>query len=75
MLSLLQEDTGKFNLISLIWCILSIQYRSQSSELVDYGTSPDMRVQSFEDYYWEQDRMIKYRMNDKGGIKPKGYDS
>ena len=40
------------------------QYSSQSSELVDYGTSPDTRVQSFEDYDWEQDRMIRYRTND-----------
>ena len=44
------------------------QYSSQSSELVDYGTSPDTRVQSFEDYDWEQDRIIKYYMNDKGDI-------
>ena len=44
---------------------------SQSSEQVDYGTPPDTRVQSFEDYDWEQDRMIKYRINDKGGIDPK----
>ena len=29
----------------------------------------------YEDYDWEQDRMIRYRMNDKGGIEPKGYDS
>ena len=51
------------------------QYYSQSPELVDYGTSPDIRVQSFEDYDWEQNRMIRYRTNDKGGIEPKGYDS
>ena len=51
------------------------QYRTQSSELVDYGTSPDMRVQSVEDYDWEQNRMIRYSTNDKGGIEPKGYDS
>ena len=44
------------------------QYSSQSSEQVDYGTPPDTRVQSFEDYDWEQDRMIKYYMNDKGDI-------
>ena len=48
---------------------------SQSSELVDYGTSPDTSIQSFEDYDWEQNRMIRYRMTDKGGIEPKGYDS
>ena len=47
------------------------QYSSQSSKQVDYGTPPDTRVQSFEDYDWEQDRMIKYRINDKGGIGPK----
>ena len=51
------------------------QYSSQSSELVHYGTSSDTRVQSFEDYDWEQDRMIRYRMNDKGVIEPKEYDS
>ena len=51
------------------------QHTSQSSELVDYGTWPDRRVQSFEDYDWEQDRMIRYRMNGKGGIEPQGYDS
>ena len=51
------------------------QYRSQSSELVDYGTSPDIKVQSFEDYDWEQNRMIRYRINDQEGIEPKGYDS
>ena len=52
-----------------------LQYNSQSSEPVDYGTSPDKRVQKFEDYDWEQDRMITYRLNDKGGIEPKRYDS
>ena len=54
---------------------LESQYSSQSSELVDYGTSPDTRVQSFEDYDWEQDRMIRYRMNDQGVIEPNEYDS
>ena len=47
------------------------EHNSQSSELVDYGTSPDTRVQSFEDYDWEQDRMISYHTKDQGGIKPK----
>ena len=51
------------------------QYSSQSSELVDYGTSPEMRIQSFEDYDWEQDRMIRYGLNDHGVIEPKEYDS
>ena len=51
------------------------QYCSQSSELVDYGTSPDTSIQSFEDYDWEQNRMIRYRLTDKGGIEPKRYDS
>ena len=41
---------------------------SQSSELVNYGTQPDARVQSFEDYDWDQDRKVKYRRNDKGGF-------
>ena len=48
---------------------------SQSSEPVDYGTSPDTKITNFEDYDWEQDRMITYRMNDKGNIKLKVYDS
>ena len=43
------------------------QYSSQSFEQVNYGTQSDEMVQSFEDYDWEQDRMIKYRTNDKGG--------
>ena len=44
------------------------QYSSQSFEQVNYyGTQPDEMVQSFEDYDWEQDRMIQYRRNDKGG--------
>ena len=51
------------------------QYSSQSSELVDYGTSPDTRVQRFENYDWEQDRMIRYCLNDHGVIEPKEYDS
>ena len=42
---------------------------------MDYGTSPDTRVQTFEDYDWKKDRMIRYRMNDKGVIEPKEYDS
>ena len=53
---------------------LESQYSSQPSELVVYGTLPDTRIQSFEDYEWEQNRMIRYRPNDKGGIEPKGYD-
>jgi len=47
------------------------EHNSQSSELVDYGTESDTRVQSFEDYDWEQDRMISYHTKDQGGIKPK----
>ena len=50
------------------------QNSSPPSELVDFGTLPDMRTQSFEDYEWEQNRVIRYRPNDKGGIEPKGYD-
>ena len=50
------------------------QYNSQSSELVDYGTPPDTRAQSFEDYDWEQDRFI-YCVNNKGDIKPNEYNS
>ena len=45
------------------------QSSSQSSELVDYGTQPDVEVQSFEDYDWSQDRMVKYRRNDNGGLE------
>ena len=40
------------------------QFGSQSVEEVNYGTQPDERVQTFEDYDWEQDRMIKYRRID-----------
>ena len=43
------------------------QHSSQSFEQADYGTQPDGMVQSFEDYDWEQGRMIQYRRNDKGG--------
>ena len=53
---------------------LESQYSCQSSELVDYGTSPDTNVPHFENYDWEQDRMIRYRQNDKGGIESKEYD-
>ena len=47
---------------------LESQSSSQSSEHVNYGTQPDARVQSFEDYDWDQDRKVKYRRNDKGGF-------
>ena len=67
---LLTEITNKSNKDNL-----ESQYNSQSSELVDYGTSPDMRIQSFEDFDWEQDRMIRYCLNDHGVIEPKEYDS
>ena len=43
------------------------QHSSRSFEQVNYGTQPDEMVQSFEDYDWEQDRMIQYRRTDKGG--------
>ena len=29
--------------------------------IVNYGTQPDERVETFEDYDWEQVRKIKYR--------------
>ena len=37
------------------------QHSSQSLDQVNFGTQPDERIESFEDYVWEQDRMIKYR--------------
>ena len=43
------------------------QHSSPSFEQVNYGTQPDEMVRSFEDYDWEQGRMILYRRNDKGG--------
>ena len=36
------------------------QLDSQSSEQVNYGTQPDGRIESYEDYDWEQDQMIRY---------------
>ena len=67
------EDNNKKSILNVLHNSES-QYSSQSSELVDYGTSPDTSIQSFEVYDWEQHRMIRYRMNDKGGIEPQGYD-
>ena len=40
---------------------------SQQLDQVNYGTQPDEMVRSFEDYDWEQGRMIQYCRNDKGG--------
>ena len=36
----------------------------QSTDQVNYGTQPDERIESYEDYDWEQDRMIRYSRND-----------
>ena len=36
------------------------QLGSQSSDQVNYGTQPDERIESYEDYDWKQDRMIRY---------------
>ena len=46
------------------------QHSSPSLEQVNYGTQPDEMVRSFEDYDWDQGRMIRYRRNDKGGNIP-----
>ena len=43
---------------------LEYQSNSQSLDQVNYGTQPEEGRESFEDYDWEQDRMIKYRMKD-----------
>ena len=43
---------------------LEYQSNSQSPDQVDYGTQPEEGRESFEDYDWEQDRMIKYRRKD-----------
>ena len=43
---------------------LEYQSNSQSLDQVDYGTQPEEGRESFEDYDWEQDRMIKYRRKD-----------
>ena len=40
------------------------QQSSQSLDQVNYGTQPDERVESYEDYDWEQERMIRYSRND-----------
>ena len=45
---------------------LEYQSNSQSLDQVNYGTQPEEGRESFEDYDWEQDRMIKYRMKDNG---------
>ena len=41
---------------------------SQSSELVDYGTQPEVEIRSYEDYDWDQERMVRYRRNDNVGF-------
>ena len=43
---------------------LEYQSNSQSLDQVNYGTQPEEGRESFEDYDWEHDRMIKYRMKD-----------
>ena len=40
------------------------QQDSQSTDQVNYGTQLDERIESYEDYDWEQDRMIRYSRND-----------
>ena len=45
------------------------QSSSQSSELVDYGTQPDVEVRSYEDYDWDQDCMVKFHRNENGGFE------
>ena len=45
---------------------LEYHSNSQSMDQVDYGTQPEEGRESFEDYDWEQDRMIKYRRTDNG---------
>ena len=45
---------------------LEYHSNSQSMDQVDYGTQPEEERESFEDYDWEQDRMIKYRRTDNG---------
>ena len=40
---------------------LEYQSNSQSLDQVNYGTQPEERRESFEDYDWEQERMIRYR--------------
>ena len=43
------------------------QHSSQPLDQVNYGTQPDEMVRSFEDYDWDQGRMIRYRRNDNRG--------
>ena len=40
------------------------QRSSQSLDQVNYGTQPEERRESYEDYDWEQDRTIRYSRND-----------
>ena len=62
-------DNLKSNIVALLKEITNSQdneksesqHSSQSLDQVNFGTQPDERIESFEDYVWEQDRMIKYR--------------
>ena len=40
------------------------QLGSQSIDQVNYGSQPDERIESYEDYDWEQDRMIRCSRKD-----------
>ena len=40
------------------------QRSSQSLDQVNYGTQPEERRESYEDYDWEQDLTIRYSRND-----------
>ena len=44
------------------------QSSSQSSEPIDYGTQPNAEIRSYEDYDWDQERMVQYRRNDNDGL-------
>ena len=41
------------------------QQSLESLDQVNYGTQPDERRESYEDYDWEQERMIRYSRNDE----------
>ena len=43
---------------------LGSQSSSQSFDQVNYGTQPEEGRESFEDYDWEKEQMIKYRRTD-----------
>ena len=68
-------DNLQTNIVAASWGIQLMsrtienqKWSSQFSEQVNYGTQPEERVEEFEDYDWDEDRMVKYRYNEDTGI-------